>query len=243
MTEQNLATPTDANVDTYPVAHPDRPQAACALLLDTSRSMRGEKIRGLEAGVRAYRDYLAKDPLAKDTVETAVVTFSTDANVAHTFSNVDQMPEVSLKAEGWTAMGAAIDKGIALIEERKAHYREEGVDYYRPFLVLITDGGPTDIKGKQKLAEYAQKIQDGAKSKKFYPLFFGTKNADFDKLKQLVGPTGAVVGIDEVRFEEVFQWLSRSVSGLKDSLPGDQIQLEDPTKMTTSNPNPFAFEV
>ena len=243
MTDQGPQTILQEDAELYPVAHPDRPQAACALLLDTSRSMRGEKIRGLEAGVKAYREYLAKDPLAKDTVETAVITFSTEANVAHTFSNVEQMPEIELKAQGWTAMGAAIDKGIQLIEERKQYYKEEGVDYYRPFLVLITDGGPTDMKSKDKLAEYAQKIQEGAKSKKFYPLFFGTKNADFDKLKQIVGPTGAVVGIDEVRFEEVFQWLSRSVSGLKDSQPGETIQLEDPTKLTASNPNPFAFEV
>jgi len=231
------------DAETFPVAHPDRPQAACALLLDTSRSMRGEKIRGLEAGVKAYREYLHKDPMAKDIVETAVITFSTEANVAHTFSNVETMPEIELKAQGWTAMGAAIDKAIELIEERKQYYKAEGVDYYRPFLVLITDGGPTDIKGKEKLAEYAKKIQDGAKGKKFYPLFFGTKNADFDKLKQLVGEAGAVVGIDEVRFEDLFQWLSRSVSGLKDSQPGDQVQLEDPTKLTVENPNPFAFEV
>jgi uncharacterized protein YegL len=227
----------------FPVANPDRPQAACALLLDTSRSMRGEKIRGLEAGVKAYREYLSKDPLAKDTVETCVITFDDEARVVHSFSGIDAMPEVELHAKGWTAMGAAIDTAIQQIEERKAYYKGEGVDYYRPFMVVITDGGPTDMKTKAKLEEYAKKIQDGAKAKKFYPLFFGTKSADFDKLKELVGPTGAVAGIDGVRFEEFFQWLSRSVSGLHDSKPGDTIQLEDPTKLTESNPNPFAFEV
>lgn len=229
--------------ETFPVAHPDRPQAACALLLDTSRSMRGEKIRGLEAGVKAYREYLAKDPLAKDTVETCVITFDDEARVLHPFSNVEQMPEIELHAKGWTAMGAAIDAALEQLEQRKNFYKEEGVDYYRPFLVLITDGGPTDMKGKQRLEEYVAKIQEGARGKKFYPLFFGTKNADFEKLKALVGDTGAVAGIDGVRFEELFQWLSRSVSGLKDSKPGDQVQLVDPTQLTTENPNPFAFEV
>jgi uncharacterized protein YegL len=228
--------------ETYPVAHPDRPQAACALVLDTSRSMRGEKIRNLEAGVKAYREHLTGDELAKDSVETAVITFDNEARVVHSFSNVEEMPEIPLKAQGWTAMGAAIDKAIELLEERKAYYKEEGVDYYRPFLVLITDGGPTDMKG-EKLQEYAKKIQDGAKNKKFYPLFFGTKTANFDKLKELVGDAGAVAGIDGVRYDEFFQWLSRSMSGVADSRPGETVHLENPTVETPENPNPFAFEV
>ncbi|MBI2077733.1 MAG: VWA domain-containing protein [Euryarchaeota archaeon] len=227
----------------FPVAHPDRPQAACALLLDTSRSMRGEKIRGLEAGVKAYREYVANDPMAKDIVETCIVTFDNEARVVHDFSNVEQIPDLKLEAKGWTAMGAALDKAIEAIEERKRYYKEEGVDYYRPFLVLITDGGPTDMKGKAKFEGYVAKVQEGAKAKKFYPIFFGTKNADLEKLKRLVGESGAVAGIDEARFGDLFQWLSRSVSGLKDSQPGDQIQLVDPTKLTAENPNPFAFEV
>lgn len=229
--------------EVFPVAHPDRPQAACALVLDTSRSMRGEKIRGLTAGVKAYKEFLTKDPLAKDTVETCVITFDDEARVVHSFSNVEEMPEIELKAKGWTAMGAAIDKAIEMIEDRKTYYKEEGVDYYRPFLVVITDGGPTDMKGKRRLEECIAKIQEGARTKKFVPLFFGTKNADFGKLKALVGETGAVVGIDQARFEDLFQWLSRSVSGLQDSKPGDVVQLEDPTKLTDTNPNPFAFEV
>lgn len=226
-----------------PVAHPDRPQAACALVLDTSRSMRGDKIRGLMQGVKAYRQHIANDPMAHDAVETCVITFSDEAQVVHPFSSVDAMPEIQLEAKGWTAMGAALDAAIHEIEERKRFYREEGVDYYRPFLVLITDGGPTDMKGRQRFEEYVAKIQEGSRAKKFYPIFLGTKNADFGRLKRLVGDAGAVVGVDDARFEELFQWLSRSVSGLKDSQPGDRVELVDPTLATTENPSPFAFEV
>lgn len=227
----------------FPVAHPDRPQAACALVLDTSRSMRGGKIHGLEAGVKAYRDYLLRDEMAKDVVETCIITFDDEPHLLHAFSNVEQMPELHLQAKGWTALGAALDKALTEIEDRKRYYRQEGIDYYRPFLVVITDGAPTDMKGKQRFEEYMAKIQEGSRAKKFYPIFLGTKSADFDRLKRLVGDAGAVVGVDDARFEELFQWLSRSVSGLKDSKPGDRIELPDPTKATTENPNPFAFEV
>src|SRR5688572_3966722 len=229
---------------TFPVANPDKPQAACAVLLDTSQSMRGEPIRALEKGLQAYREFLSQDEEAKMIVETCVITFSDEAKVVHPFSSVDDMPEsIELKAGGWTAMGAAIDLGIQQIEERKQYYKDEGVDYYRPFLVLITDGAPTDLKSQARFDEVAAKLQQGAKDRKFIPLFFGTGNASFDKLKRLLGETGTVAGIDGARFGEFFQWLSKSVGGLKDSRPGDKVEFQDPTVATPEAPNPFAFEV
>lgn len=227
----------------FPVANPDKPQAACALLLDTSRSMRGEPIRSLEKGLQAYREFLAKDTEAKLIVETCVISFNDEAKVIHPFSSVENLPNIELKAGGWTSMGAAIDLGINQIEERKQFYKEEGVDYYRPFLVLLTDGGPTDLKGKKRFEDVQKRIQEGARDRKFIPLFFGTPNAKFEKLKSLVGEAGTVTGIDGARFEEFFRWLSKSVSAMKDSKPGDKVEFEDPTKKSEDNPNPFAFEV
>ena len=232
----------EADAQAFPIANPDKPQAACVILLDTSRSMRGAPIRALEQGLAAYRDFIANDPDAKMIVETCVIGFSDEAKVLHPFSAVGDLPTLDLHAGGWTSMGAAIDLGIAQIEERKALYREEGVDYYRPFLVLITDGAPTDLKGA-RFAECAAKLQQGAKERRFVPLLFGTGNANFDKLKQLAGETGVVAGIDGARFAEFFQWLSRSVSGLADSKPGEVVRFADPTQPTAETPNPFAFEV
>lgn len=247
--DRSHATLVDPAVDeltaapAFPIANPDKPQAACVLLLDTSRSMRGAPIRDLQKGLDAYREYLAGDAEAKLIVETCVIAFSDEAKVVHPFSSVDDLPRVELAAGGWTSLGAALDLGLQQIEERKAFYKEEGVDYYRPFLVLITDGAPTDLKGAGRFAEMAAKVQRGAAERKFIPLFFGTGNANFEKLKALAGEHGTVAGIDGARFEEFFQWLSRSVSGLKDSRPGEKVAFQDPTVATAETPNPFAFEV
>ena len=247
LTEATLVDPAvDEILDTpasFPIANPDKPQAACVLLLDTSRSMRGAPIRALQQGLHEYRSYLAGDAEAKMIVETCVITFSDEAKVLHPFSAVDDLPELTLAAGGWTSMGAALELGMLQIEERKAFYKEEGVDYYRPFLVLITDGAPTDLKAAGRLAEMAAKVQQGAKDRKFIPLFFGTGNANFDRLKEIAGPNATVAGIDGARFGEFFQWLSKSVSGLKDSKPGQVVTFADPTLPTAETPNPFAFEV
>lgn len=237
------AASTDTTSPTqFPIANPDKPQAACVLLLDTSRSMRGASIRALEQGLQAYRDHLNGDPDARLIVETCIITFSDEAKVVHPFSGPDQLPTLELAAGGWTSMGAAIDLGLQQVEERKALYRDEGVDYYRPFLVLITDGAPTDLRGP-RLAECAAKLQAAARERKVIPLFFGTGKANFETLKTLVGEQGTVTGIDGARFGEFFQWLSKSVSGLKDSRPGETVTFADPTVPTTATANPFAFEV
>jgi uncharacterized protein YegL len=228
--------------EVFPVANPDRPQAACALLLDTSQSMEGARMDALRDGLSAYRTFLAGDEEARQIVETCVVTFGDSAEVVHPFSGVDDMPEIELRASGATAMGAAIDIGIEQIEERKQYYKEQGIDYYRPFLVLITDGAPTDINA-QNIAAYRTRIEEGVKAKKFNPLFFGTKGTDFRKLKEIAGTAGHVTGIDGARFEEFFRRLSSSLSEVKDSKPGDEVHFEDPTRKTDENPNPFAFEV
>lgn len=229
--------------DPIPVANPDRPQAACVILLDTSQSMRGQSIQDLEKGIKSFRDFLAKDEEAKIIVETCVITFSDDAEVVQPFSDVDRFGDIPLEAGGWTSMGAAIDLGIKQIEDRKEFYKQEGIDYYRPFLVLITDGAPTDLKTKAKFEACQKKLQEGAKERHFIPLFFGTKEANFDRLKELLGEAGQVTGIDGARFGEFFQWLSKSVSSMKDSKPGDVIHFEDPTQVSHDNPNPFAFQV
>lgn len=242
----DLAAPTvlsdEDAPNAFPIANPDKPQAACVLLLDTSRSMRGAPLRALEKGLAEYRAHLANDPDAKLIVETSVITFADEAKVLHPFSSVDELPEFQLSAGGWTSMGAAIDLGLAQVEERKALYRAEGIDYYRPFLVLITDGAPTDLKGN-RFAELAQKLQAAARDRKVIPLLFGTEKADFEKLKALAGPGIPVTGIDGARFGEFFQWLSKSVSGLKDSRPGEAVTFADPTKPSDEVANPFAFEV
>ena len=240
--QTSVAVAENESSNAFPIANPDKPQAACVLLLDTSRSMRGAPLRALEQGLAAYREHLANDPDAKLIVETCVVTFADEAKVLHPFSAVDDLPAFELAAGGWTSMGAAIDLGLQQVEDRKALYRAEGIDYYRPFLVLITDGAATDLKGP-RFEQMAAKLQAAAKDRKVIPLLFGTGNADFEKLKALAGPTGTVAGIDGARFGEFFQWLSKSVSGLKDSRPGETITFADPTLATAETPNPFAFEV
>jgi uncharacterized protein YegL len=120
-------------------------RCACVLLLDVSASMAGNPIAELNAGLVTYKDEFS------DQVQTIC-----DFTTAQSF----QPP--NLTAGGSTAMGAAIQSAVEMVNQRKAVYKANGIAYYRPWIFLITDGAPTD---RWDLA--AQNVKEGEAARAF----------------------------------------------------------------------------
>src|SRR6266404_3771467 len=134
--------------DQIPFDHPElvanpEPRCACLLLLDTSGSMHGQPMTELNAGLATFKDELMADPMAMQRVEVAVVSFG-PVRAHSDFQNPDTWTPPQLEASGDTPMGAAIEHGLQMLENRKQVYRQSGITYYRPWVFLLTDGGPTD---------------------------------------------------------------------------------------------------
>ena len=64
---------------------------ACALLLDTSGSMAGAPIQKLNEGLRLFKENVSKDPMARDRVDVALVTFDSSVQVLQDFVPVTKM--------------------------------------------------------------------------------------------------------------------------------------------------------
>ena len=68
------------------------------------------------------------------------------------FVTVDEFIPPVLDANGDTPLGEAVSRALVLLRERKEVYKQNGLDYFRPWIFVITDGRPTD-KGWEAVAE------------------------------------------------------------------------------------------
>ncbi len=211
--------------DAVEFAENPEPRCACVLLLDTSGSMQGEAIAALNQGLAAFKQDLAKDPLASRRVEVAIVTFDNEVKVVQDFVTADQFTPPALSAQGQTYMGTAIQKALDLVQARKATYRQNGIAYYRPWIFMITDGEPQgEPDNIVQLAAQRLKADEANKRVAFFAV--GVENANMAKLGELV--VRAPVKLIGLNFVEMFVWLSKSMEAVSQSRTDEQIALPPP---------------
>ena len=121
-----------------------------------------------------------------------------------------------------TMMTKGIDLALNEIEKRKQSYRDNGIDYYRPWLFLITDGEPTE--SQKAVDEMAKKLKDADSQKKGAPFSVGVEDADMEILVR-ISPRRPLM-LKGLGFSSMFVWLSHSMSRVSRSRTEDEITLD-----------------
>ncbi|MGV1003699.1 MAG: vWA domain-containing protein [Candidatus Nanopelagicales bacterium] len=195
-------------------SNPD-PRIAVALLLDISGSMSGAPIIALNEGFQQFVNEIS-DPgdLASKRAEITVITFDSVARQVIPFTEGRDLRARQFSAGGTTAMGAAIDLAMAELESQKRAYKGAGIDYYRPWLFIITDGGPTDGPVFDQAAERVRSAER-AKGLSVFSVLVGP-GGDMSTMSRL-SASRTPLRLQGLRFNELFSWLSASMSAVSDS--------------------------
>jgi|688.fasta_scaffold13788_6 uncharacterized protein YegL len=200
----------------------ENPENRCPviLLLDTSRSMSGQPIQELTQGLKTFKDEVFRDTQASLSVEVAIVQFGASVKLVQDFITIDDFIPPLLTADGMTPMGEAIEYALDLLEKRKATYRENGIQYYRPWIFMITDGAPTDSWGKA-----ARRLREAELDNKLLFFAVGVEGADMDTLNHVVPPSRPAVCLNGLDFRSLFIWLSSSMKRVSSGKVGEVIVL------------------
>ena len=217
----------DTNVTEKDLLDNPTTRVPVVLCLDVSASMTIDgRIEQLNKGVQEFFRSVSEDKIAKWAAEICIVIFNNEAKKLIDFNYVEKQKEafdaLELKAGGNTAMGAAVEMSLSLLEQRKTEYRNKGIDYWQPWLVLMTDGQATD--NIDKAADQCSKLVDDGKLVIFQLAL--VRGANLEELKSF-SPKRAPLRLNEHKLSEFFNWLSQSVRTTSQSTPGATVKLPD----------------
>jgi len=156
------------------------------LCLDTSASMAGAPIESVNQQLPQLRTAVGEDPAVAEVIRFGVVTFS---DVAHTvlplcdLSMVEAVPAVA--AQGRTSYAAAFDHLRSVIESDYQAGRSGGDRWYRPAVIFVSDGRPTD--DQERWTSALQRLTDPAWKRRPNILAFGFGDADPAVLARVAG--------------------------------------------------------
>lgn len=211
---------TRSGRSTAVVVHPGKvdhannphPRAPVAVLLDCSSSMGGPPMAALQRGLKLFFDDLQQDPLARLRCDPSIWTFGGRVEQAMPWEStmVGMTPLPDLRANGGTPLGEAVLTAIQEVESRREAYRAAAVAQYKPWVVIMSDGHPTDDW------EYAAaELSARARLHNWNVLCLGAgPNADLQCLARFSPCRAPLVFRDADTnhcFAQFFRWLSASL--------------------------------
>lgn len=201
----------------------------CMLVLDCSDSMNEKgpdgksRIQELNEGLLVLENELKQDELAARRVQLAIICVGGVAQGAELmldWTDAAAFSAFELQASGQTPLGKGMEIALDLVEQQKRAYDAHGINYYRPWIMIITDGAPSDNAEWERACAKSRQAERDRKCV-IYPI--GVSGANLKVLQQASSTEAKMVR--GLAFKELFVWFSRSVGMVARSNSGDTVQL------------------
>jgi uncharacterized protein YegL len=196
------------------------------LLLDTSGSMRGERIEAVKNGLQVLVSKLRQDPFALESVCISIITFDREVKQVLPLTELEvlQLPEITTPESGPTNMGAALEMLAKQVEKDIIKSTADIKGDWRPLLFLMTDGKPSDLKAFRDIVPII-------KNKGFASIIACAAGAEAQDsfLKELTDNVVHLDTADSSTLMSFFKWVSDSIGVGNQSVGAtDEMQLPPP---------------
>lgn len=186
------------------------------------------RIEQVNEGIIGLFESIRKDEVAQYSVELAIVTFDSQAKQELDFANIERQGDAPIfKAEsssgGNTFMGEGVNLALNRLEARKQEYKDMGVDYFQPWLVIMTDGEANGSMEEQKRAIH--RIQQMVDKQKLvvFPIAMGS-DASMNILAEY-SPNRTPIKIRDLKYREFFEFISDNLIAKSKSTAGEKIEI------------------
>ena len=179
------------------------------ICIDTSGSMRGEPIEAVNTGLQALLASLRQNPYALESVHLTIITFDSQIKDVLPLTPLEQvvLPEIVCPDSGATFLGAALEHIAHAVQRDRITSSGEQKGDWRPILIILTDGKPTDLLAYSEAIPLIKSLGFG----NIVACAAGPK-ADASYLKQLTDTVASLDTMDASAFAQFFQWVSAAVA-------------------------------
>ena len=188
--------------------------------LNTSGSMLGNPIKQLNMGLSNFIASIKANDDTRSATDIAIITFGSKVEIVMPFGKIGKdssLPEISASTT-LTPIGEGILTALELLNARKEGYKDMGIKYYQPWLVVITDGAPQGPNAMQNMELAIKACNELESNDKLVIFNIGVGNSvDFDILKRLSLKREEPISVSSGDFGKLFEFLGSSSSSVVSS--------------------------
>lgn len=188
---------------------------AVTMVIDVSCSM-ADELGALTEGFNDFIDCAKEDDCVKNTMDIAVLTFGSDVKDEFGgFIGIEDVHHMTFATRGSTNMTDALKMAYQMTRERTIRYAESGIEAYRPWIMLMSDGVPDDEGG---VRDIGQTLREREMAGKLHVFALGMGTEYGSDILQAV--SSRCFAINDWNITEFFRWLGKSMAKVSRSQPG-----------------------
>lgn len=181
--------------------------------LDASGSMHGERMQKLNEAMQIFVETIKQNSDASASADVAVITFGGYVEIEKPFAQMSkqEIPVIEARQRSLTPMGEGILSALDLLELRKNGYRERGIKYFQPWLVLITDGEPEGVGADEAMKSAITRLNELEMNNKLVVFNIGVgDDVNYEILSKTSCKRPEPIRADSANLKDLFEFIGSS---------------------------------